>query len=307
MSNTPLGFPQGFPPVAAQTADPSTDKKAKKQKKAKSSSSTPATESTKRVRGLLAILLALLGGALVFSSLNANESAGKVFVLRATSAILPLTPIEESQLEAVEMPIEAVEPGALKGDTAAAVLEAARSGDGTVVVGRYALYPILANQQIRLKSMLTADAQLGAALGAEERLVTINVPLERGVAGLVRTGDRVDIYSVTSTGTSELLAGNIEVVMAAPSEDVLRSSAEENPGSDPLTRIPDYPVPAMYVVRVPVSLVPGLVAADSSATLYLAYRSATALPAADTCIPTPTTPCPVEAPTSPSTTVPADK
>jgi Flp pilus assembly protein CpaB len=224
---------------------------------------------------------------------------------------LPLTPIEASQLEAVEIPLEAVEAGALKGATAEAVLEAATSGDDTAVVGRYALYPILVNQQIRLKSMLTSDAQLGAALGSDERLVTINVPLERGVAGLVRTGDHVDIYSVATAGTSELLAEKIEVVMAAPSEDVLRASAEKNPGSDPLTRIPDYPLPAMYVVRVPVSLVPALVAADSSATLYLAYRSVAALPAAQTCVPTADKPCPPVSSVAPastsSTTVPADK
>jgi Flp pilus assembly protein CpaB len=161
----------------------------------------------------------------------------------------------------------------LKAETAAAVIKAAKSGKGTAVVGRYALYPILAHQQIRLKSMLTTDAQLATPLSAQERLVTVNVPLERGVAGLVRTGDHVDIFSVRADGDSALLAENIEVVLAAPAQDVVRTSGEENPKSDPLTRLPDYPVPAMYVIRVPASLVSVIVDADSSSKLYLAYRN----------------------------------
>lgn len=304
MSNTPFGFPQGFPSAASAQADSGAEKPNKRFRKPKSTSpkSTAPSESSKRVRGLLAILMGLLAAAFIGTSLTANTSKGKVFVLRASSSILPMTPIEASQLEAVQLPIEAVEAGALKASTADEVLAAAKAGKNTVVVGRYALYPILAHQQIRLRSMLSTDAQLGTALAPDERLVTINVPLGRGVAGLVRTGDRVDIYSV-SDSTSVTLAENVEVVMAAPAEDVLRSSAAANPDSDPLTRLPSYPVPAMYVVRVPVSLVSALVTGDSSSTLYLAYRTPCVATATVTCSTTTT----ATSATSSSSTVPADK
>ena len=304
MSNTPFGFPQGFPSAASPQAEAGAEKPKKRLRTSKNSAtkSSAASESSQRVRGLLAILMGLLAAAFIGTSLTANTSKGKVFVLRAASPILPMTPIEASQLEAVQVPVEAVEAGALKAATAEDVLTAAKSGKNTVVVGRYALYPILANQQIRLRSMLSTEAQLGTALAADERLVTINVPLGRGVAGLVRTGDRVDIYSV-SDSASVALAVNVEVVMAAPAEEVLRSSAAANPDSDPLTRLPSYPVPAMYVVRVPVSLVPSLVTADSSSTLYLAYRTPCVPTATVTCSTTPD----VSAATSSLSTVPADK
>lgn len=278
MSNTPMGFPNLGQPAPVENEK---GKRKGRGESRRTKQPSRSTESQKRTRGLLAVLAALLAGAVVFNSLSANQSKGKVFVLRAASTILPLTPIDEAQLEAVELPSEAVEAGALKAATAEAVLAAAKSGKGTTVVGRYALYPILANQQIRLKSMLTTDAQLASPLAPTERLVTINVPLARGVAGLVRSGDHVDVFAVSSDGTSQILAENVEVVLAAPAEDVLRTSGAENPDSDPLTRIPDYPVPAMYVVRVPSSLVTAIVSADASSKLYLTYRSATAVSQAE--------------------------
>jgi Flp pilus assembly protein CpaB len=266
-----MGFPNLGQPAPAEPE--------KKKRKSRGSGERQAavssnTESQKRVRGLFAVLFALLAGALVFNSLTANQSKGNVFVLRAASTILPLTSINENQLEAVQLPVEAVEAGVLKAATAEAVLAAAKTGNGTTVVGRYALYPILAHQQIRLKSMLTTDAQLATPLSEAERLVTINIPLARGVSGLVRTGDHVDVFSVNSDGEAQLLVENVEVVLAAPAEDVLRTAGAANPESDPLTRIPDYPVPAMYVVRVPSALVNILVSADSSSKMYLTYRSA---------------------------------
>jgi Flp pilus assembly protein CpaB len=299
MSNTPMGFPNLGQPAQPAAETP------KKSKRKDRATAKPVNESQRRVRGLIAILAALIAGALVLTTLSENKSKGSVFVLRAASTILPLTPIEASQLEAVQLPIEAVEAGALRADTADAVLAAAKKGS-TAVVGRYALYPILASQQIRLKSMLTIDAQLATPLGPQERLVTVNVPLDRGVAGLVRTGDRVDVYSVRDAGDSVLLAENVEVVLAAPATDVVKSSGEKNPESDPLTRLPDYPVPAMYVVRVPASLVSALVDADSSTKLYLAYRNNASAPAtlcapSDTSCSTPSTTLP---PSGSTTTLP---
>jgi Flp pilus assembly protein CpaB len=250
-------------------AQPQPKTKVKKQRGA-------PTEQKRRITGLLAILLAALGGLAVFSSLGAQEDKGKVFVLRAKQTILPLTPITEAQLEVVLLPAESVEPGALKATTAEAVLAAAKDTTAdTNVIGRYALYTILTQQQIRIPSMLSADARLLVNLGPDERLVTINVPLARGVAGLVRTGDRIDLYTVSSesqTSVSQLLAEDIEVVLVAPGEDTVKAVGEANPGQDPLSRLPNFPVPALYVLRVPVSLVTTVVSADAVSSLYLVYR-----------------------------------
>ncbi len=265
------GFPGYNQPMSMMGAQPPAQ-----EKKAKKSKGGAPTEQKRRITGVLAIVLAVLGGIFVLNSLNAQKSEGMVYILRAKANILPLTPITESQLEAAQIPAEAVEPGALKATTPEAVLEAARAADAaTTVVGKYALYPILAKQQIRIPSMLSADAQLRVELADDERLVTINVPLARGVAGLIRSGDRVDVYNVAGDNggaSSQLLAEDIEVVLAAPGEDVVKAVGEANPGQDPLTRLPSYPVPQMYVLRVPVSLVTTMISADSTNSLYLAYR-----------------------------------
>lgn len=265
------GYPGYSQPMSMMGTQPPPQEK--KPKKAKGGA---PTEQKRRITGLLAILLAVLGGIFVMNSLNAQKSEGMVYILRAKANILPLTPITEAQLEAAQIPAEAVEPGALKATTPEAVLEAARAADSaTTVVGKYALYPILAKQQIRIPSMLSADAQLRVELAEDERLVTINVPLARGVAGLIRSGDRVDVYNVAGENggaSSQLLAEDVEVVLAAPGEDVVKAVGEANPGEDPLTRLPSYPVPQMYVLRVPVSLVTTMISADSTNSLYLAYR-----------------------------------
>ena len=296
MSNTSQGFPGYGQPMSMMPVQPSPKAKGKTKK-----TRGAPTEQKRRITGLLAILLAALGGLFVFSTLGAKEDAGKVFVLRAKQTILPLTPITEAQLEVVLLPSESVEPGALKATTAEAVLAAAKDTTAdTNVIGRYALYTILSQQQIRIPSMLTADARLLVDLGPDERLVTINVPLARGVAGLVRTGDRIDLYTVSSdsqVSSSQLLAEDIEVVLVAPGEDTVKAVGEANPGQDPLSRLPNFPVPALYVLRVPVSLVTAVVSADAVSSLYLVYR-----PVAEAVTTAPTTTVPTAPGTA--TTVP---
>jgi Flp pilus assembly protein CpaB len=277
----PTGGPGRFatPLDAASPSDKAAKGKGKRKEKApkgargeKEKKASP--EGRRRVSGLLAILLAVLAAVVIASSLSEAKTGDKVFVLRAKTTIQPLRAITEDQLTVAQVPQDVVEVGAIYATDEASVWAEVR-GEGVnpanKVIGRYAVYPVLAGQMIRVEGGQLALYPL--SLAPTERLMSLNVPVDKGVAGTLRTGDYVDIYGQGDEG-AELIAANVEIVLASPAADVVASIGQENPKSDPLTRLPDYPVPVLYVVRVPAEIVAQLASYNARGAMSLVLTTA---------------------------------
>lgn len=241
---------------------------------------------TKKVVDRQRMLAIIAGGglALVAAVTILGGTAPETYVVRAVEPIEAGLVLDvEAQFEALPVDNAYVEDGAITGNTPEAAMEqAVEDLDGLRVQ-----YPIAEGQQIRAE-FFNVEISLATPLTAEERLLSVSAGIGNALAGQIEVGDRVDV-SATVNNVTAIIAQNIEVVAVTVSESQYQSLASQQTGEAKNTKdselLPGDPIPGIYTLRVPVTLVPSVNAAAQGATLSLIYRS----PEAKDLVPTATT------------------
>lgn len=114
-----------------------------------------------------------------------------VTILVAAKDIPEMTTIDDTMLEVRERPSDFIEPGVMR--------------EKELVVGQVAATPIKKGEQILGTKLLTPGPDTGLSLqvSPNRRAVTVAVDEMRGVAKLMRPGDRVDIYASLDVGKGQ--------------------------------------------------------------------------------------------------------
>ena len=138
-------------------------------------------------------------------------------VVVAKTAIAGRSVVNANQVELRQLPVIAIQPQAAR-----------RTED---VVGRVALSPIYADQQVILNALAPTgvNAGLSYALPSDKRALTIPVNEVIDVAGFVFPGDRVDVIGTVSekdTSVSKIFLQDIPVLAVA-------QTVEQKPGEQP--------------------------------------------------------------------------
>jgi pilus assembly protein CpaB len=109
-------------------------------------------------------------------------------VLVATKDILEMSNIDETMINQEEKPVDFIQPGAVENPDDA--------------VGLVAATPIKKGEQILFTKLLSPGASTGLSLqvAPDKRAVTVSVDDVRGVAKLIRPGDRVDVITSINYG-----------------------------------------------------------------------------------------------------------
>jgi Flp pilus assembly protein CpaB len=218
---------------------------------------------------IVVFLVAALGaGVLAYLAQPRTE------IVRARSNIAVLTPITADMLEVVR-----VSPG----DAAA---QTARSIDA--VVGRYAATPVLAGQDVDLRTLEDNPGQrafgFGAPLGAGEVAFALPVDASQAVGGALAAGARVDVVAVPNslktqagggapgTAATATSMGQGLVVLAIRTADgqPLTSGSTGDQGS----RAVVAPKLGSVVVAIPEARVTDFATAALTSTFYLALSPA---------------------------------
>jgi len=109
-------------------------------------------------------------------------------IVKAVVDIPEMQTIDDTMIEVSELPVDFIQPGGL------ARIES--------VVGQVAAAPIKKGEQILQTKILPPGPETGIALQVSpgRRAITLPVDEIRGVAKLIRPGDRIDIYAALDTG-----------------------------------------------------------------------------------------------------------
>jgi Flp pilus assembly protein CpaB len=218
---------------------------------------------------IVVFLVAALGaGVLAYLAQPRTE------IVRARSNIAVLTPITADMLEVVR-----VSPG----DAAA---QTARSIDA--VVGRYAATPVLAGQDVDLRSLEDNPGQrafgFGAPLGPGEVAFALPVEASQAVGGALAAGARVDV--VAGPNSLKTLSGGETGGTAPPATSMGQGlvvlairTADGQPltsgsSGDQSSRAVVPPKLGSVVVAIPEARVADFATAALTSTFYLALRPA---------------------------------
>lgn len=265
------GFPTGPAPAVAASA-PNEGPGKEKKKRARSAGS-------KRRFGAIAIVLAVAAGVLMLTVLGNATSPDNTYVLRAARVMSVISEVTPGDIEAIAVSSDAVEPGAIKGSTPEEVLDFAigekdgPDGANWKVVGQRPRTQILEGQQLRPEMFTSGQGSIVAVLGEDERLVSVQVPVSKALAGALAPGDYVDV-AVSSSDITGVVAEGAEIVAVAVAEDIFRSATQRQSANDlgPREVLPSDPIPGTYVLRVPADRAVPIINADSAGTLYLIAR-----------------------------------
>ncbi len=109
--------------------------------------------------------------------------------------------IDDTMLEVIQKPVDFIEPGALQ--------------DPEVAVGQVAGKPIKKGEQILDSKLLLPGPETGISLqvAPSKRAVTLPVDEVRGVAKLIRPGDRIDIYAAVDSGKGLTQRREVSMIM----------------------------------------------------------------------------------------------
>lgn len=161
----------------------------------------------------IALGLAVAAGIVVFAILRSNSSeqstfaAGTVTVITATEGIPAGARIEPGMLQFTEVSEEGLAPGAL--------------ANPDLAIGQIARIPILEGEPV-LAGKLTSNLQTGSGLSFiipdGRRALGVRIDKVIGAGGLLRPGDRVDIYAVVSVPTFSTVTGE---VVAEPNRPII--------------------------------------------------------------------------------------
>jgi Flp pilus assembly protein CpaB len=295
MSNIPSSFGDSFPsqggfggyvtPPGAGDR-PVSQPPPGKQPGAKRGGDKPEKAPTKRLMNtqkILAVVLAVVVGAMALLLSSAPDE--KTFVVRTTQSIPALSQLSAAQIEAVALPVEAVEEDAVTAPTADEALELMSE---LLDKGRVRM-ELSKGHQLKARDF-TADALLANPLGPDERLISVEASVVNAVGGQLRAGDRIDIVVVAEAdirlpdGTetrrtlSNVVAYNVEIVSALPGKTQFDAISQEQIGAENdlsgNALLPNDPVPGIYNIRVTVEQAVILSAAGAKGELYLLARGA---------------------------------
>jgi pilus assembly protein CpaB len=149
----------------------------------------------------------LLAGFFVYSYLQSVKSSyDKDFgamknVLVAKQNIEEMRTIDDTLVEVIQRPGNFIEPGALS--------------DPEQAVGQVAGKSIKKGEQILDSKLLIPGAETGISLqvAPSKRAVTLPVDEVRGVAKLIRPGDRIDIYAALDSGKGVNQRREVSLIM----------------------------------------------------------------------------------------------
>lgn len=254
-------------------------------KKAKAKKKKSASASSNRKFLLIALFLGGLTLAAVLL-LGTSQEPSTTYVLRAKVPVNAFEEVSEGMLEAAALPDEAVEPTAIKGETADEVLNIARglNPDGTTptdparsVVGAFPLYPVGAGRQLSF-DLFTAEGRSDFVLEPGHRLVSVQASTGTAVAGSLRVGDKVDVVAVSAgDGVAGIVAAEVEIKAIQITSAAIDSAGQRQASAEgaDLSRedlLPRDPIPGTYVLDADIRTAVALSVADSQGDLYLLYR-----------------------------------
>ncbi|MCB0390200.1 MAG: Flp pilus assembly protein CpaB [Bdellovibrionales bacterium] len=119
-----------------------------------------------------------------------NKKFGaKEKVVVATRDINEMETIDETMLEIVERPVDFIQPTAVN--------------DPELAVGKVALAPIKEQEQILENKIMEPGPITGLSLQVAPGMRAVTIPIDemRGIAKLIKPGDRVDIIAALDVGT----------------------------------------------------------------------------------------------------------
>jgi pilus assembly protein CpaB len=122
-------------------------------------------------------------------------------VVIAKNNIEEMRTIDDSMLEVVQKPSDFVEPGAIQ--------------DPELAVGQVAGKAIKKGEQLLDSKLLLPGPETGISLqvAPSKRAVTLPVDEVRGVAKLIRPGDRIDIYAAIDSGRGITQKREVSMIM----------------------------------------------------------------------------------------------
>ncbi len=122
-------------------------------------------------------------------------------VVVAARDIAEMETIDDTMLDTIERPVDFIEPNAMN--------------DPELAVGKVAVAPMKKGEQLLLTKLLTPGPDTGIALqvSPNKRAVTIPVDEVRGVAKLIRPGDRIDITAAVDIGKGLNQRREVQLIM----------------------------------------------------------------------------------------------
>ncbi|MCB0348215.1 MAG: Flp pilus assembly protein CpaB [Bdellovibrionales bacterium] len=122
-------------------------------------------------------------------------------VVVAKKDILEMSTIDDTMIETVSKPIDFVEPGAIE--------------NPEEVIGLVAAAPIKEKEQLLNTKVLKPGTNTGLSMqvAPNKRAITIPVDEVRGVAKLIRPGDRIDILAAVDSGSGPNRRTSVKTIM----------------------------------------------------------------------------------------------
>ncbi|MBT4760476.1 MAG: Flp pilus assembly protein CpaB [Bdellovibrionaceae bacterium] len=155
----------------------------------------------------LSIGFALFGAFMIYS--YTQEQRAKVTkdfgtqsrVVVATQDINEMQTIDETMIQIVEQPTKYIQPSAIN--------------NPELAVGKVALAPIKKEEQILESKILTPGPVTGLSLqvSPSKRAVTIPVDDMRGVAKLIKPGDRIDLIAALDVGKGQAKRKEVKTML----------------------------------------------------------------------------------------------
>jgi pilus assembly protein CpaB len=122
-------------------------------------------------------------------------------IVVANKQILEMSTIDDSMIEYAEVPVSFIQPGAIE--------------NPEEVIGTVASSPIQQGEQILGTKLLAPGPSTGLSnqVAPSKRAVTLSIDDVRGVAKLLRPGDRIDILAAVESGTAMARKTEVKTLM----------------------------------------------------------------------------------------------
>ncbi len=155
----------------------------------------------------IAVIFAVVAAGLLYSHIQEKNKevtkkyGAKTTVVFAKVGISEMAPINETQIELREMPVEFISPSSVT--------------DPNEIIGMVALVSFKAGEQL-LRNKITKPSPLtGLSLQVSpgKRAITIPVDDMRAVAKLLKPGDRIDILAAVSVGSGQNRRKEVKPIM----------------------------------------------------------------------------------------------
>lgn len=270
MSNFNPNYGDPFGGNPAMSAPPPVVESGKGKKGKKEKSPKTPTKRVVSTQKKLFFALAIVFALLVVLLLSSTSPV--TYVARTSQGVTNLVELSPDQWEVIAIDPSLVEPDAFSSDNQEELVTTVAEA----IEGKRVAYPLGANQQLRPAQFIDAF-ELSTPLLPEERLVSVSAKASRSIIGVLKPGDRVDVYAILGSGDlpAGLIGSDIEIIAVGVPADQFESAAQEQRDDKDKTLselVPGEPVPGTYVLRVPADQIPAYIIADSQNAIYLALR-----------------------------------